>query len=137
MEKDVILAKISIVRNCLQSVVRATGQDPSTLDDQFVQDVFVLNLERATQACIDMANQLIASNGWMMPSSYRQAFTIIGSHKVIMPATVDKMQKMAGFRNIAIHDYQQLDLNILKSILSKNLGDLEEFCREVHLYLKR
>jgi uncharacterized protein YutE (UPF0331/DUF86 family) len=37
------------------------------------------------------------------------------------------MEKMTGFRNIAIHDYQALDLDILKSILANNLQDMEEF----------
>lgn len=37
------------------------------------------------------------------------------------------MQSMVGFRNIAIHDYQSIDVDILKSILTKNLKDIEEF----------
>lgn len=38
-----------------------------------------------------------------------------------------KNAKMTGFRNIAIHDYQSLNIDILKSILTKNLKDLEDF----------
>ena len=34
---------------------------------------------------------------------------------------------MVGFRNIAIHDYQVLDVDILKAILTKRLKDLEQF----------
>ena len=132
MEKnDVILAKTAIVRNCLSMIQRATNLDPASLDDQMKQDVFVLNLERAVQACIDMANAVIAEKGFMMPSSYRQAFLILANHKIISHETSVKMQKMAGFRNIAVHDYQQLDLGILKSILTKNLKDLEDFSREI------
>jgi len=38
-----------------------------------------------------------------------------------------KMQSMVGFRNIAIHDYQALDVEILKTILAKHLKDIEDF----------
>ena len=38
---------------------------------------------------------------------------------------------MVGFRNIAVHDYQQLDLVILKSILEHRLGDLDEFVQVI------
>ena len=35
--------------------------------------------------------------------------------------------KMVGFRNLAVHEYQSLDLDVLRSILEKNLGNFEEF----------
>jgi uncharacterized protein YutE (UPF0331/DUF86 family) len=40
---------------------------------------------------------------------------------------MDKMQKMVGFRNIAVYEYTSLNIEILKSILKNNLGDIEEF----------
>ncbi len=130
-EKDVVLAKISIIRNCLKSIEKATSGLPEKLDDQFTQDVFVLNLERAAQACIDMANTIIAIKGLMMPSSYKQAFSILEREGILSTEISDRMQKMAGFRNIAVHDYQQLNPAILKSILTHRLGDFEHYCKEM------
>jgi uncharacterized protein YutE (UPF0331/DUF86 family) len=46
------------------------------------------------------------------------------------------MESMVGFRNIAIHDYQAMDKNILKSILSNNLENLEQFYATVLLHFK-
>ncbi len=45
------------------------------------------------------------------------------------------MKKMTGFRNIAVHDYKQLDINILKSILSNNLVDFEDFTAAIFIYI--
>jgi uncharacterized protein YutE (UPF0331/DUF86 family) len=129
-KKDVVLAKISIVRNCLASIQKVTDLNPDSLDDSFKQDVFVLNLERAAQACIDLANYLIAEKGLMMPASYKQAFFILQKANILSIEVSSQMQKMAGFRNIAVHDYQKLDINILKSILTKNLKSFEDFCHE-------
>lgn len=36
---------------------------------------------------------------------------------------------MVGFRNLAVHDYQELNLDIVLSIIRSNLADLEEFAR--------
>jgi uncharacterized protein YutE (UPF0331/DUF86 family) len=69
--RDAVLGKISNIRNCLASIKRATNLDPNSLDDMIKQDVFVLNLERAIQAAIDMANLLIVQNGWELPRSYK------------------------------------------------------------------
>ena len=48
------------------------------------------------------------------------------------------MQGMVGFRNIAVHDYQNLNLEIVVAIVEKHLGDFEDFIREVfEVYLNQ
>jgi len=136
LEEDVILAKISIIKNCLAMIERATNRDEKKLEDQILQDVFVLNLQRAIQACIDVANALIAKRGLELPTSYKQAFFIIHKAGIIDNKIAQQMMKMVGFRNIAIHDYQALDMEILKSILRNNLRDFEDYCRAVYAHLR-
>ena len=130
--RDALLGKISNIRNCLASIKRATNLDPNSLDDMIKQDVFVLNLERAIQAAIDMANLLIAQNGWELPRSYKHGFYILEKNQVLTSELSRQMSAMAGFRNIAVHDYAKLDINIMKSILTKNLVDIEDFCTAIY-----
>ncbi len=134
--RDAVLGKISNIRNCLASIKRATNLEPGSLDDLMKQDVFVLNLERAIQASIDIANLLIAQNGWELPRSYRHAFQILERNHVLTSELTKQMSAMAGFRNIAVHDYAKLDINIMKSILSNNLIDIQDFCAAVHLAIQ-
>ncbi|MSO21822.1 MAG: DUF86 domain-containing protein [Acidobacteria bacterium] len=47
--------------------------------------------------------------------------------QIIYAALSARLQAMAGFRNIAVHDYQPLDLAILKSLLEHRIGDLDRF----------
>lgn len=136
LEKDAILSKISIVKNCLRTIRKVTKEDPKALSDVVVQDVFVLNLQRAIQAAIDMANLIISEKSLQLPASYKDSFVILLKEGILKEETAERMQKMVGFRNIAIHDYQKLDLKILKAILSKHLKDLESFCVEIHQILK-
>lgn len=135
LEKDAILSKISMIQNCLRSIQRVTEGKPEKLDDVFVQDVFVLNLQRACQAAIDMASLVISLRGFQLPNSYKQSFQILAREAVITPDLATKMGKMAGFRNIAVHDYRQLEPEILKSILRERLGDLEEFSRAIYTFV--
>ncbi|MDO9508844.1 MAG: DUF86 domain-containing protein, partial [Thermovirgaceae bacterium] len=62
-----------------------------------------------------------------LPETMRDNFTLLNKGGVIDQETASNMERMTGFRNIAIHDYQVIDLDILKSILSKDLKDLEGF----------
>jgi uncharacterized protein YutE (UPF0331/DUF86 family) len=134
-EKDAILSKISIVNNCLTTIKNITNGKKESLDDIITQDVFVLNLQRAVQACIDTASIIISIKGFKLPSKYKQSFDILRENKIIDSSLADKMKKMIGFRNIAVHDYKQLDINILKSILSNNLIDFEEFTSVIFKYI--
>ena len=66
-----------------------------------------------------------------MPDTIKDNFHLLYEGKVIRKQLSEKMQGMVGFRNIAVHNYQSLDGEILKSILDKHLEDLEEFYVEV------
>ncbi len=105
--------------------------DPKRLDDLDVQEIVVLNVERAAQAAIDLASHVLAANGWGLPDSLADNFTIIEKRGVIGSELARRMRAMVGFRNIAVHDYQSLDPAILKAILSKHLTDFEDFAAAV------
>jgi len=126
-DKDVVLAKVATIQKCLERIRDVTSLDPASLDDINRQDIFVLNLQRAIQASIDLASHIVASEGLGLPETVRDNFTLLRDKNVIDPETALKMEKMTGFRNIAIHNYQALNLDILKSILTSNLKDLEDF----------
>ena len=127
LDRDVVLAKVAAIQKCLRRIKDVTGLDPDRLDELNTQDIFILNLQRAIQSTIDLATHFVASEGLGIPDTIRGNFVLLENAKIITKTLSKKMQSMVGFRNIAIHDYQTLDVDILKAILSKNLKDLEQF----------
>ena len=65
----------------------------------------------------------------------RGNFVLLKNKNLLSPEIASQMERMTGFRNIAIHDYQALNPEILKSILSNNLKDIEEFYTQLLLGL--
>lgn len=126
-DKDVCLAKTVSIQKCLRRIKDVTGLRPDSLDEVNTQDIFVLNLQRAVQSAIDLAAHIIASEGLGVPDTIKDNFARLEQAKIIDKGLSEKMQSMAGFRNIAIHDYQAISVDILKAILSKHLKDLEDF----------
>ncbi len=131
-EKDVLYSKINIVKNCLMAIekVQKSVQDPS-----FKQGLFELNLQRAIQACIDMALCVLAKDGLGLPNSYKQAFHLLNNHGLINDQLTKKMVSMVGFRNISVHDYETIKPEIVASIISKHLGDFDEFNEAIFKHL--
>jgi len=126
-EHDVILAKVGNIQRCLRRIRDVTGNNPESLDDIDKQDIFVLNLQRAIEATIDIASHIIASEGLGLATTVKENFTILRDAGIIDDSLLRRMHSMVGFRNIAIHDYASIDVEILKSILRAHLKDLEDF----------
>lgn len=126
-DMDVILAKVGNIQRCLRRIREATDLKPDSLDDIDKQDIFVLNLQRAVEAAIDIAAHIVASEGLGLASTIKDNFKFLSEAGIIDEYLFKKMQAMVGFRNIAVHDYQAIDAAILKSILTNNLKDIEEF----------
>lgn len=135
MTADVALAKLATIERCLGRIRDVTAGNPDAVDDLNTEDIVVLNLQRAIQAAIHLAAHLIAGRRWGLPDSLKAHFAILASHGVIDAELSERLQAMAGFRNIAVHDYERIDRAVLKSILRTRLVDLEAFARAAKIFL--
>jgi uncharacterized protein YutE (UPF0331/DUF86 family) len=133
-DKDVVMAKVAIIKRCLKRIKETTDLEPEKLDDIDKQDIFVLNLQRAVQAVIDLATHIVASESLGLPDTIKDNFHLLCEAKIIHKELAGKMGGMVGFRNIAVHNYRNLDQEILKSILGRHLGDLEVFYATILKY---
>ena len=64
----------------------------------------------------------------------RDPIWLRGEHGVLTPELAVSMRKAVGFRNVLVHDYIEVDDSIVVDKL-KSLGDLEEFVRQVAVYV--
>lgn len=127
LDRDLVLAKVSTIRKCVSTIRELNRAAPASYPAWLVQDVTVLNIQRAAQACLDLAAHLIAVHGWELPRSSRHAFEILAEHAVIDPPTRDTMAGVMGFRNVAVHQYTDLDPAVVARIAATQLGELEAF----------
>lgn len=125
---DILINKIQSIQRCIRRAreeYRLAGE--SFKQDYSHQDAAILNIIRACELAIDLANHIIKTNKLGIPTSSRESFERLAEEKIITRELCDKMQNMIGFRNIAIHQYQKLNLDILIAVIMTNLADLETF----------
>lgn len=128
LKDDIILNKISIIKNCLRRVKEEYEHFENDIASNYTkQDSIILNLQRACEASIDLGTHIIKINDLAIPQSSRDVFIILEKHKILNKNISEKMQKMVGFRNIVIHDYQSIDISILRKILDNHLIDFLDF----------
>ena len=126
---DLYINKLASLERCLLRVNDEFQPKSAFLDSLSRQDAAILNLQRACEVSIDLANMYIKDNNLGLPSNAREAFDILHRHNILSDELASKMKKMIGFRNIAVHEYQSLDINIVVSVIEKHLFDFEEFGR--------
>ncbi|MCC7343502.1 MAG: DUF86 domain-containing protein [Deltaproteobacteria bacterium] len=127
VDRDLVIEKIGQIQRCLKRIQDKTKGDPESLNDIDIQDIFVLNLQRAVQTGIDLAAHIVADEGLGLPADLGENFLFLEKAKVIPATLAQRLRKMVGFRNIAVHEYAAIDPEVLKSILTKDLKDVEEF----------
>jgi uncharacterized protein YutE (UPF0331/DUF86 family) len=88
----------------------------------------------AIEACVDVAQHICATEGWGPPADNGDAVRLLGTHGVLTPELAISMRKAVGFRNVLVHDYIEVDDEIVVRRL-KGLSDLDEFVRQVAAYV--
>lgn len=129
MVDDVLLNKVAIIERCLARLGQEyRGHENELETDLTRQDSIILNLQRCCEAAINLAMHGVRVHKLGLPQESREAFALLHNAGHIDEALMRQMQAMVGFRNIAIHNYQKLSMDVVRSILDNNLGDFRRFC---------
>ncbi|WP_080875473.1 type VII toxin-antitoxin system HepT family RNase toxin [Oceanobacillus timonensis] len=131
---DVIFNKIAVIERCLLRVKEVYDKNAENLQDYTKQDSIILNIQRACEAAIDLAMHIISKEKLGLPQTSRDAFDILQAHHIISQPIASQLKAMVGFRNIAVHDYQALNLDIMEAIIVNHVDDFITFTKDVLAY---
>lgn len=132
MDRRVIEQKLENLRYCVNRVADRCPDNADILArDPDTQDIIALNLSRAVQQCVDIGAHLITSLDLPPPGTMGETFDRLAEGKVIDSALADRLKKAVGFRNIAVHNYERINWDIVHAVCSRHLDDFRAFAREV------
>jgi uncharacterized protein YutE (UPF0331/DUF86 family) len=128
MINDVLLNKVASIERCLARINEEFNKNPETWKSNFtVQDSILLNLQRACDASINVANIIISERKLGIPQSSRDSFDLLLNNGILDETLATKMKHMVGFRNLAVHEYQTLNMDVIESIIQNHLVDFQHF----------
>ena len=134
MADDVLMNKAARIERCVMRAREEYDKAPATFaTDHTRQDAAILNVQRACEAALDMGQHLIRRERLGIPQSARDVFTLLAQAGWVDAMLAGRLQKMVGFRNIAVHDYQALQLVIVEAVITKHLGDFTDYSRALLL----
>jgi uncharacterized protein YutE (UPF0331/DUF86 family) len=134
-QDDVSLNKAAIIERALRRMKQEYTADPQLKNYTHI-DALILNIERACRAAIDLAMHLVAQHRLGIPQNSAEAFTLLFKAGIIKEQTARDMVAMTGFRNVAIHEYQSLNMNVVHMIAREKWKSLVVFCKETGTFIQ-
>lgn len=131
MGMDVVYNKLQIMERCIKRIHEEYEGNPENLMNYTKQDSIILNIQRTCEAAIDLAMHLVSEYRLGIPQNSREAFLLLHKAGAFEEALMKRMQGMVGFRNIAVHDYQSVNLEIVQAVIEMHLKDVQKYARKV------
>jgi uncharacterized protein YutE (UPF0331/DUF86 family) len=134
MADDVLLNKAATIERCVARARDEYANDPAGFSVDFTrQDAAILNIQRACEAALDMGQHLVRRDQLGLPQSARDVFSLLAQAGAIDAGLAQSLQRMVGFRNVAVHDYQKLQLPITLAVIEHHLDDFLRFAQTLLL----
>ena len=132
MVDDVLINKAASIERCVARARQEYDKDPTSFATDFTrQDAAIFNIQRACEAALDMGQHLIRRERLGVPQGARDVFELLCQGGWVNPALLTNLKNMVGFRNIAVHEYQTLQLPITVAIITKHLDEFLEFSSHI------
>ena len=136
---DTALNKKESIERCIKQIrlYYATQSELPFKEDYLRQDAVALNLQRVCELCIDLANTAIRKGKLGLPKESRESFSILGKEKMISQKMMGHLTAMVGFRNTLVHEYQNINLDIMVDIIDNHLEELIDFSNIILEFIAR
>jgi uncharacterized protein YutE (UPF0331/DUF86 family) len=130
MASLILEEKLEALRRCLDRIrEKRAGQAEELFDDVDRQDILTLNITRAVQLCVDMAIHVLAESNEPVPGTMGESFDRLAHAGIVSVDLAARMKAAVGFRNIAVHNYQAIDWQIVHTITWQGVEDIRDFAR--------
>jgi uncharacterized protein YutE (UPF0331/DUF86 family) len=126
---DVVLNKKESIERCVRQARNyyALSGGVPFMRDYLRQDAIALNLQRAVEQSIDLANSVVREKKLGLPKTSRESFRLLAENGIIPERLASTLERMVGFRNVLVHQYQKLDIAVMIDIIEHRLDDVLEF----------
>lgn len=132
MDRELVNQKLESLRRCIQRVELKLPPDmDSLMKDLDAQDIVSLNLTRAVQMCVDIAAHWLADerSEAASPRTMGQLFDALGQAGAIDAGLALRLRKSVGFRNVMVHNYDEVNWAIVYAICKYHLDDFKTFAK--------
>ncbi len=132
-DPEVIAKKLAFMEGCLRDL-RALAKPDHFKDDVLQRRFAEHSLQLAIQAALDVASHIVSDERLGEPKTNADLFMALMRAGLIATELGSSLAKMAGFRNVLVHGYVEVDVDLLAQVVRERLSDLELFSEAVRTH---
>ncbi len=125
-DPELIAKKLALIETCVQQL-RSLGRLEAIRVDIREQRFVEHTLQIAIQAALDVASHIVSDERLGEPETNRELFDLLARGGRLPATLVPTLRSMAGFRNVVVHGYQDVDLGVVEDVARNHLDDLLAF----------
>ena len=125
-DQDLVAKRLAFIETCLSDLRQQARPDRLSADVRELRFV-EHTLQIAIQAALDVASHIVSENRLGEPRTNRELFDLLGRHGWLPAPLVGILRDMGGFRNILVHGYAEVDVNVVCDVLDHHLPDFDAF----------
>ncbi len=134
-DTELVLRHLHALDEALTSLRAHQGRTIQELErDRDERWIVERGLQLCAQNVLDVATHLAASSGRDVPD-YASALDRLLELRILPAEFVQRFRGIAGFRNVLVHGYLEVDLRVLHEVLQDRFEDFRTFAVLVRRYL--
>lgn len=105
-----------------------------------IQDSLERSLQVCAEALADIGRKIISAMNWRVPKDYKDVVEVLRENKVMKNSLASSLKEIFGLRNLLVHCYADVRIEIIHENLKDYLKILEEgmkvllkFCKQKHI----
>jgi uncharacterized protein YutE (UPF0331/DUF86 family) len=124
-DPELLAKKLAFIETCVHEL--RTLARPERIANDLREERFVEHtLQLAIQAALDVGSHIVSDDRLGEPETGRDVFRLLGRAGLVPAELAGRLEQMAGFRNVVVHRYQDVNLDIVRDVVENHLGDLLE-----------
>jgi uncharacterized protein YutE (UPF0331/DUF86 family) len=133
-DRDLVSKKLALIATSVQEL--RTLARPEEIRNDVREERFIEHtLQIAIQALIDVATHIVSDERLGEPNTNRELFDLLRRYGWIPDELARTLQRMTGFRNVLVHGYDAVDLEVVEEIVRNRLGDFLQFVAAIRARL--
>lgn len=135
-DRALVEKRLALIESCLEDLRRYARPERIASDvreERFVEHT----LQLAIQAAMDIASHIVSDRRLGEPRSNRELFALLERDAWLSLELRTRLSDMAGFRNILVHGYDDVDLSVVVDVVTTRLGDLAAYVTAIRAGLDR
>jgi uncharacterized protein YutE (UPF0331/DUF86 family) len=129
-DPELVAKRLAFIETCVREL--RTLARPERIADDLREERFVEHtLQLAIQSALDVGSHIVSDERLGEPETSRDVFRLLGKAGIVPADLAERLERMAGFRNVVVHLYQNVDLGIVRDVVENHLGDLLEFAAAI------